>query len=110
MIAALNFWIELLFTNTGQWSNQQTGQNQAWIMYNLSPIGFPPLPTASQQGWELRGPTDFNTEGIPDLRWRRSVNPFATGANGFWQMTDRLKASGFFQSDNETLDWLMAIG
>jgi FG-GAP-like repeat len=64
--------------------NKVNGINVIWYMNEdgANIISFVNPPTVSNLDWDIKGVSDFNKDGNPDLLWRNKVN----GINVIWYM------------------------
>jgi bacillolysin len=67
------------------WRNKTTGDNLIWSVLNNG-TGYkmvnPSPPTVSNLEWDIKGVSDFNKDGNPDILWRNKVS----GINVIWYM------------------------
>jgi hypothetical protein len=66
------------------WRNKANGINVIWYLSEggVNVTSFVNPPTVSNLDWDIRGVSDFNKDGNPDILWRNKAN----GINVIWYM------------------------
>ncbi len=76
------------------WRHKTTGQNVLWFMggTNNTQISSSASLTTVDNGWDIKGISDFNGDGRPDILWRHGT----AGQNVLWFMggTNNIQISG----------------